>query len=202
MSLRDDTIIRDERGRIVKGSPGLHRKQEQDTQDQPDPDPDIPDGTIDDDIIAAANSFGSTKTKAGRRAFFESLRDTKPVEFAALLSKALARKANVAQAAAIGTAGVTVMFNTAPTGWCVDAEGKLIEPADAKADWERKHGMQITDEPPAKPVLVEPPDDDDVQLSYDHDDATQPSPRQPDRSTDMNDLLQSIPKPRFTKPRW
>ena len=157
--MTDDSIIRDARGRIVKGSPGLHRKQEQPAQDNPTPIPDVSDTSFDDDLIAAAESFGQPRSKIGRRAWCENLRDTRPIEFAALLSKALARR-DEAAISATGGPGVIVNFTTAPTGWCVDAEGKLIEPEAAKATWEGRSGMQLTGEPPqstpSKPVLIHP----------------------------------------------
>ena len=57
--MSDDDVCRDERGRIVKGSPGLHRKQE--PQDNP---PDL-DTSFDDDIIAAANSSVNHAARLG-----------------------------------------------------------------------------------------------------------------------------------------
>jgi hypothetical protein len=83
---------------------------------------------------------------------------SRPVEFTALLSKALARKAEAATNIATGAAGVTVVFATAPSGMHVDENGKLVPAADAREQWARRSGMEITsNEPPPplpKPTLV------------------------------------------------
>lgn len=156
--MSDDDVTRDLRGRIVKGSIGLHRKQEpQDTQ------PDPPSGDFDDDLIAAANSYGQSRSKVGRRAWCENFRDTKPAEFAAQLRASLARKA---EAQTTGSGGlVHVSFVTAPAGMRVDENGQLIEEANARERWARKSGVVITEDvpPPAKPVLVHPPRDPDEE---------------------------------------
>lgn len=199
---------RDQKGRLLPGHKGSNQysKQQSDTQSEPSPDTDaLPslDTSFDDDLIAAAESYGKPRSKVGRRAWCEALRDTRPVEFAALLRPALARKAEAATSATGGGPGVHVSFTTVPSGMCVDADGKLVEAPDARAEWERKSGMNITTDepppPPSKPVLVQPRDDEDQPSPReDEDDGTDDG----DRGTDMNDLLRSIPKPKWAKPRW
>jgi len=133
MSFRDDSIIRDERGRIVKGSPGLHRKPEQQSEQQAQPSPDaspISDASFDDDLIAAANSFGQPRTKTGRRAWCESLRDQKPTEYAQLLTRALARKGEAQYSAASATP-ITVEIVPCPNGYFIPGD-------EARALWAAK----------------------------------------------------------------
>ena len=106
--------FRDEKGRIIKGHPGLNRKQAQ-PDTSPTPEPDLPSPDFDEAIIKAAHSYGTgSKGKVGLAGYCANLRDTRPVEYATLLSKALARKAEAATSAITG-AGVTVNFTTAPS---------------------------------------------------------------------------------------
>jgi hypothetical protein len=132
MSLRDDSIIRDERGRIVKGSPGLHRKQsDPPTQSDKQGTQQVNDPSFDDDIIAAAESFGQPRTKkTGRRAWCEALRDQKPTDYAQLLTKALARKGDAATSAA---SAIPIVVDIVPC-----PENYFIPGAEAHALWSAK----------------------------------------------------------------
>jgi hypothetical protein len=202
-----DDIIRDERGRIVKGSPGLHRKQDQPDQPDPTPDTDTPSPDFDAAIIAAAHGYGtSAKAKAGIAGYCASLMASRPVEFATLLSKALTRKAEAAQAEAIGIAGCTVVFDSVPPGTFYNPQTRNLETLPApKAAWEEMAGMETSSDepPPAKPVLVAPVEApaEPNEIAFGGQDDTEPEQPSP-RSTDMNDMLRSFPKPRFTKPDW
>ena len=209
MSLRDDSkpprdVFFTPSGKFAKGHPGFNKgKQAQsDTQSEPDTDP-LPslDTSFDDDLIAASESFGKPRSKVGRRAYCEWLRDTRPVEFSALLRPALARKAETPGAGGGGYIA-NITFNTAPSGMYIDANGKLIEAADSREQWQRKAGMVITTDeppaqPPAQPVLVQPHDEDEPPPRDDEDDGADDAD-----GVDMNDLLRSIPKPKWTKQRW
>ena len=157
-------------GKFAKGHPGFNQHTKgKFTADSPDtqPSPDIPAGSFDDDLIAAADDYGRPRSKIGRRAWCENLRDSRPVEFAGLLSKALARKDEAQINAASGSPSVQVFFTNAPAGMFVDENGQLVEAADAKAEWERRAGMKITDEPPPfapptpKPTLVPSRDEEE-----------------------------------------
>jgi len=142
MSLRDDTIVRNERGQIVKGSAGLHRKSE-----QPDAEPDL-DATFDSDLIAVANTYGKPRSKVGRRAWCENFRDTKPEAYATQLRISLARQAEAAQVAA---SGVTVIqIGMIPNDHYVAGDVMRLQYADLC-------GVVPLPEPPLpKPVLIHP----------------------------------------------
>ena len=158
MSLRDDTIIRDERGRIVKGSSAINKaKQAQSDQPDPAPDTDTPSPDFDAAIIAAANNFGtSTKPKMGLAGYCANLMESRPVEYAALLKSALARKADASYDPSTITPGVQISFVTAPSGMYVDENGKLIEAEGARAEWARRTSHQDEPPPASKPVLIHP----------------------------------------------
>jgi len=201
-----------ETGKFAKGHPGLYKgKQAQpDPQTEPDNPPDS-DTSFDDDLIAAAASYGRPRSKTGRRGWCEELRDTKPTEFAALLRPALERKQRETAASLPGIG--QVLIQSAPRDMFIAGD-------EMRAVWEKMYGAEHkTDEPPPVPVLVsdntspveQPAEQPALVVTATvteftfggSDDAPEPSPRRPDRSrsTDMNDLLRSIPKPRFTKPR-
>ena len=75
-------------GKFKKGHPGFNPAT-QPTQDQPQ-DQDTPSPDFDQAIIKAANNYGSgIKAKMGLDGYVAYLRDQRPVEYAAFLSKAL-----------------------------------------------------------------------------------------------------------------
>src|SRR4051812_15538818 len=117
---RDD--FRDEKGRLKKGAPPLYKGKQ--FQQEPQDNPPDPATSFDDDLILAANDYGKPRSKVGRRAWCENLRDSRPVEFAALLSKALARKDEAQTNAGSGGPSVQVIFTTAPAGMYVDENGQ------------------------------------------------------------------------------
>lgn len=157
MSLRDDSLPPNPSSKFTKGHKGSNQYTKA-QQSDPSPDTDTPSPDFDAAIIKAAHSYGSgTKVKMGLAGYCANLRDTRPVEYATLLSKALARKAEASYDSNTVNPGVQIFFTTAPAGMYIDADGKLIEAEGARAEWARKTGHQ--DEPPppsplSKPVLV------------------------------------------------
>jgi len=87
----------------------------------------------------------------------------RPVEFAGLLSKALARKANDTVNASSGI--VEVNFSVAPAG--------MFLPLDqVRGDWARKYGFTLAPDPtPVGLRLVEPSSaDNEIEFGGDDDD--------------------------------
>lgn len=168
MSLRDDSMPPP--GRFQKGHKGSNQYTK---TKQLNPTPDT-DASFDDDLIAAANSYGQPRTKTGRRAWCEALRDQKPTEYAQLLTKALARKAEAATNPD-AYRPITVEILPCPENYFIPAE-------QAGIAFEKRTGMTLTTKeppPPSRPVLVASsdkpafPELDDNEIMFggvDHDD--------------------------------
>ena len=154
--MSDDAAYR-EKGKFKKGHPGSNQHT-----NPPPPSPEPPaDGEFDAAILAAANDFGTTKKpKTGLPGYCASLRDSRPQDFAILVTKALARR-TAAHDNATAYAPITVGFTTCPSNFFVPFD-------EAQALWAAK-----TSE---RPVLVidnsdTPPIDDDTPSEDDDDNA-------------------------------
>ena len=155
--------FRDERGRLKKGAPPLFKggKQaqpdNQPTQSDLEPLPSDPNNFYAALLYVARNHGRSDLPRVSMVGVCLDLKEERPVEYYQHLSKASSAKAEESYGG--GNYSTTVVFDTAPSGWCIDENGKLVEPAQAKAEWERKHNMTFTAEPPpqsAQPTLVPP----------------------------------------------
>jgi hypothetical protein len=149
-----ETKYRDAKGRIKKGAPALFKGL-------PKPLEPPPDASFDDDIIHAANSFGHARARVGRIAWLQALMQEKPSEYATLLTRALARKAEEQAANAIGISGVTVVHVGSIPHDCY-VEGDLMRLQQA--------ALWPDPPPPSKPVLVV---DEDAGAFVDDDDAAE-----------------------------
>ena len=147
------------KGRFVKG----HKGTNQHTNPPPPPPSPPADGDFDSAILAAANNFGTaSKPRTGLAGYCASLRDTRPQDFAILVTKALARRAQAHDNAAAAIP-LTVTFTTCPSNFFMPAD-------EARASWDARVGHS--------PVLVignadTPNDtqDDDTPIEDDDDDA-------------------------------
>ena len=221
--------FRDEKGRLKPGAPPLYKGK----QAQPDTQSDTPpfDGDFDDAIIFIAETYsGKPRVFVGLLAVCEDLRRNKSTEFASYLRQAYANRQQKRQDNTISP-GVHVSFVTAPSGMCVDANGKLIPASDAREAWEKRAGMTLTsnepppEPPPAQQVLVQPRDDEDEppppkpskplalmsgpELAaaldagqVEFETPQQAEPRDEDAGISMNEMWRrATPKPKWTKPR-
>lgn len=157
MSLRDDSIIRDERGRIVKGSPGLHRKPDQDAQSDQQSDTPPFDGDFDDAIIYVAETYqGKPRTFGGLLAVAEDLRRAKPVDYASYLRQAYANRKTKQDAISTGSAGVTVIqIGMIPSDHYVSGE-TMRALVNGELQIDAPVEPYEPEPPPTKPTVVHP----------------------------------------------
>jgi hypothetical protein len=139
----DDKSAYFENGKFKKGHPGFNKP----LNPPPTIDPLDADTDFDAAILAAAQRFGhGSKAKTGLAGYCASLRDTRPQDFAVLVTKALSRR-TLASQSSIAAIPITVDIVPCPSNHFVPA-------AEAQAHWSAKitgRPQLFIDNPPDGP---------------------------------------------------
>jgi len=117
-------------GVLLKGAPPLYKGK------PPPPPTDTPIDPTDTDfdaaILQAATHYGTKTPKVGLAGYAANLRDTRPQDFALLVTRAHSRKKAAIATAISGLTSIT--FTVAPSG-------QFLPYAQAREDWVRRHNF-------------------------------------------------------------